>query len=257
MGSGLSGGPLTGQPVTAALPPAPAGTSAVLSGPLGAGASDVVTKIGSTVADASVNATAKLDSIRTGIGGTEVEYAFISKTENFSSPPLHTTGGPSGLTSGAHAWIGSYNGTTVAAVWLGQATPSSTNYALFSGVGSGTTINAPGGEAVHFRNGSTVLMGSLGASGRLDLYGTDSTGTPGNATINKGTGKSSIALGAASVTITNSLCTAASRVMITPHARDATCVELIAVPGAGSFVVSGAAAATADLPFSWEVSNIL
>lgn len=43
------------------------------------GASDVATKIGTYVADASVNAATKLASFRTGLGGTEVEKAFLDK----------------------------------------------------------------------------------------------------------------------------------------------------------------------------------
>lgn len=216
MGSGLSGGPLTGNVTTAALPPAPAGQSAVLSGPLGAGATDVVTKIGSTVADGSVNNGAHLASFRTGIGGTEVEYAYFFKLGlqfvNLSTIKLGNIG------------------------FSGLDLDGSVNY-NYSGGATRLTLNAN--------------------SGIINQNGTDSTGTPGAATIDKPTGKSSIALGAASVTITCSLCAATSRVMITPHARDATCKELIVVPGAGSFVVSGSAAATADLPFSWQVSTIL
>lgn len=45
----------------------------------GTGASDVGVKAGVSTADASVNASAKLLSIRTGIGGTEVEYGYWSK----------------------------------------------------------------------------------------------------------------------------------------------------------------------------------
>lgn len=113
------------------------------------------------------------------------------------------------------------------------------------------------GAPLRIDDSADVPIATLAASGRLDQAGTDSTGSPGNATINKPTGKSAIAAGVATVRITNSLVTAASRVNITPHARDATCKELIAVPGAGFFDVSGTANATAALPFSWEVSTIL
>lgn len=104
---------------------------------------------------------------------------------------------------------------------------------------------------------AATMAGIEMTSGALNMWGTDSSGTPGAATIDKPSGKSAIALGAASVVITNNLVTAASRIIITPQTRDATCKELIAVPGAGSFTVSGSAAATANLVFSWEVSNIL
>lgn len=233
MGSGLTGGPLTGGPISQVV--APPGQSAILASPLGASATDVVTKAGSTLANAAVNALAALFQVGTGIFGTEVPAFTFTKTainfvaQNWRIDPDAT---------GFWTYIG--------------ATP----YLLLtanSGVlnsGYGLTVNPLFGATTVFRTTSTQ-------QGRIDQMGTDSTGTPGAATIDKGTGKSSIAIGAASVTITCSQVVAASRVLITPHARDATCKELIVVPGAGSFVVSGSANATAALPFSWEVSSIL
>lgn len=187
----------------------------------GTGASDVGVKVGVSMADASVNSTAGILSARTGIGGVEVEYFRVEKQSFIVGNVALSTN---------YLRIRSFGGS----VWFGVT-------------GQNLTVeNDLGG--VYFR----LLSG-----GRIDQSGTDSTGTPGNATINKPTGKSAIALGAASVVVTNSLVTAASRVLITPHARDATCKELIAVPAAGSFTVSGTANATAALPFSWEVSTIL
>jgi hypothetical protein len=237
MGSGLVGGPLTGSPPTGSNI-APAGQSAILAGPLGAGATDVVTKIGSTVADGSVNAGAKLTSFRTGINGTEVEYAYLDKL-GLGLP-------------GAALWK-----------WAWRTGGGSTQLAAYMGTTALIALDASSGFLwTHFGlkcfNGAgTVELARIDGFGMLSQYGTDSTGTPGAATIDKPTGKSSIAIGAASVTVTSSQCAAASRVLITPHARDATCKELIVVPGAGSFVVSGTAAATAALPFSWQISNIL
>ena len=45
----------------------------------GTGASDVCVKVGTSTADGSVNATARVVSFGTGIGGTYVEKAFIDK----------------------------------------------------------------------------------------------------------------------------------------------------------------------------------
>ena len=145
-------------------------------------------------------------------------------------------------------------------------------FALF-GVGTSgeLVINNSVGTSLKWANNSCIIDGSnvtfanqtfgnifrLGGGGTISWSGTDTTGTPGAATINKPAGKSAIAAGASSVVITNSLVSASSRVMITPHARDATCKELIATPAAGSFTVSGSASATAALAFSWEVSNII
>lgn len=77
MGAGLAGGPLTGGPVTAVGVIAPTGQTAYVVSPLGAGATDVAVKVGSSVAGASLNASAKLLSVRAGIGATETEYVSI------------------------------------------------------------------------------------------------------------------------------------------------------------------------------------
>lgn len=82
---------------------------------------------------------------------------------------------------------------------------------------------------------------------------TDSSGTPGAATINKGSGRSAIASLAAAVTITNSVVTATSIVLIAPEDLDATLLTYKVVPAAGSFVVTGNAAATLDWKFRWAV----
>lgn len=65
--------------ITASLGVTSGAATLPLYSTLGTGASDVLLKLGSSVADGSVNASAKLVSIRTGIGGTEVEYAYFSK----------------------------------------------------------------------------------------------------------------------------------------------------------------------------------
>lgn len=89
--------------------------------------------------------------------------------------------------------------------------------------------------------------------GSLVADSSDSSGTPGAATINKPSGRSAIAAGAASAVITNSLVTAASHVFISPAVRDATGLLPIVVPAAGSFTVSTSANCTAALTFDWFV----
>ena len=63
----------------------------------GTGASDVCVKVGTSTADGSVNAGAKLLSVRTGVGATEVEYASLTKSNlaltgsaSFSGYPTRT-----------------------------------------------------------------------------------------------------------------------------------------------------------------------
>lgn len=92
-------------------------------------------------------------------------------------------------------------------------------------------------------------------SGLVNSASTDSSGSPGAATISKPGGRSAIASGATSVVITNTLVAATSHVFIAPQGRDATCLVPIAVPAAGSFTVSTTGAAcTGNLIFDWFVT---
>lgn len=110
-----------------------------------------------------------------------------------------------------------------------------------------------------------ALVGFLGADGKEYLFPAlegpttgyaDASATPGNATINATRGKAAIAIGAAAVTITNSLVTASSQIIATLESADATLTTLLrVVPGAGSFVVTGNANATAATAFKFAVLN--
>jgi hypothetical protein len=93
----------------------------------------------------------------------------------------------------------------------------------------------------------------------ISAASTDSTGTPGAATINQMCGKSAIANGASAVTITNSTVAATTNVFVQPTETDATCnnntgaSNWIAVAGSGSFVVTAPANCTAATNFDWCV----
>lgn len=101
---------------------------------------------------------------------------------------------------------------------------------------------------------STEKLGVY-ATGKLGFEYTDGTGSPGNATVNKVSGKNAIAASASAAVITNSTVTANSIIMITPLDTDATLVRYKAVPSAGSFTVTGNTTATATWKFSWLVIN--
>ena len=85
----------------------------------------------------------------------------------------------------------------------------------------------------------------------------DTTGTPGNATINSIAGRAAFAAAGTSVTITNARVTANSEIFIQLRgARDATLTEArISAQSAGSFTVTGDAAATGVVQFSFWVVN--
>ncbi len=80
-------------------------------------------------------------------------------------------------------------------------------------------------------------------------------GTTGNQTINKTSGRVNIAAGGSTLTVTNSLCTANSIVVATIGTNDATGTIKNVVPGAGSFVITLTATATAELAVNWIIVN--
>lgn len=242
-------------------------TASIRSG-RGGTSGETCVQLGSSVADASVNANARLLGVGTGIGGTYIERLYVLKAgtdgfslKNTSTGGLLTMETSSGTTIG---WGGvsqtvydSNNSITSApvSVWnRSNAADGASAVAAYSHATAGwTNANA---KLHSFRNNLTENA-AIAASGRLDQAGTDSTATPGAATINKPIGKSAIAAGSASVTITNSLVTTGSHIIFSPHNSDLTCKELYVIPGAGSFTLSGSAAATATLAFSWRVSGLL
>lgn len=208
------------------------GAALVLRSDLGAGASDVAVKVGSSVADGSVNAAAKLLSVRTGLGGTEVEKFYVNKAGG-----LWSAGG----------------------TFLGNDATGNTSLSL--GAAGGGFIFNGGVHAFQFNGGflrfisGSVVAWYVDSSGRVDLRGTDSSGTPGAASISKPTGKSAVASGASSVRITNTLVAAGDQVHVTMHGD---CGQRHWVStGAGYFDVVLSGAATADTAFCWTVAKRL
>ena len=101
-----------------------------------------------------------------------------------------------------------------------------------------------------------TFTGGITIASDLDFAGTDASGTPGAATINFPAGTVAIAIGAASVTVTNSLVTASSRVFAVLQFVDATLTTIrTVVPANGSFVITGNANATAATKVAFFVTN--
>lgn len=88
-------------------------------------------------------------------------------------------------------------------------------------------------------NGSTALT-CLSWAGNAVFQSTDSTGTPGAATINKPCGRSAVLTGASSVVITNSTVAATSNIQVTPLSSSASdCTNwYVSAVGAGSFTLT-------------------
>ena len=109
--------------------------------------------------------------------------------------------------------------------------------------------------------GGVILMEGMPANLPVDNITinnrADNSGAPGNTTINSMAGRAAFAAAASTVVITNSKVTANSEIFIQLRgARDATLTEArISAQGAGTFTVSGNAAATATTVFSFFVTN--
>lgn len=84
---------------------------------------------------------------------------------------------------------------------------------------------------------------------------TDISGTPGNGTASNPRGRAAFAAAGSTVTVTSTLCIATSSVFVQLGGADATLTSVRVTPGAGSFVVTGNAAATATTPFDFHVIN--
>ena len=99
------------------------------------------------------------------------------------------------------------------------------------------------------------VLSATSAAG-LTVRTTDGSGTPGAATINRPSGKVAIALGVASVVVTNSLVTANSTILAVVQSADATLTFIKSVvPTTGSFTITGNAAATANCKVAFFVFN--
>lgn len=81
--------------------------------------------------------------------------------------------------------------------------------------------------------------------------------TAGAVTTTQLSGKAAIATGASSVVITNALVNTTSKItaQISQSSADATLTSILRViPAAGSFTITGNAAATADTEVQWNVA---
>lgn len=232
------------------------GASLVLRSSLGAGSSDVAVKVGTSETDAGTNASAKLLSVRTGLGGTEVEKCYIRKAGSLVVGNVAI--GPTSDLTNVAAGV-KYNGTNLG--FYNNNSAAGLFFNTSSGLSGCTGNFASAGELRSgFNFGSGVSAGRLDGSGRLDQSGSNEVATPGARTVNKPTGRNAVAAAASSVVITCNQCTATSRVHITPLENAGSNAEFRmfkVTAAAGSFTVALDSAVTYDWPFSWEVAGIL
>lgn len=208
-----------------------AGTEAIAPVPGTSGTQTALTVTGA--ADTGVTASTEQSDV----------YFNLARTVTWATGAL-TTQRSVRIAAPTLAFAGASTVTNAATVYIDAAPTAGTN---------ATITNA---YALWVDAGTTRLDGTVLLNGAITADTTDSSGTPGNATINKASGKVAIAIGAASVTVTNSLVTAASTVIATLQFVDATLTQILSVvPGSGSFVITGNANATAATKVAFVVIN--
>lgn len=112
---------------------------------------------------------------------------------------------------------------------------------------TGGSIN---GTPIGATTPSTVKVSILQAGFYADV-----SGTPGNGTVNGMRGRAAFAAAGTSVTVTCNQVTATSTVLVQVGGSDATLTAARVTTAAGSFTVTGNAAATVATPFDFVVVN--
>lgn len=146
-----------------------------------------------------------------------------------------------------------YYDTTAAAFKLGVDAGTLSVGITLAGLASAITIT--GGTI----NGTTVGATTRAsvASTSLNMNSTDSSGTPGNVTNNSPIGRAAFAAAGTTVVITSSIVVATSQIFVQVMGSDATLTSArVTSVGAGTFTVTGNAAATGATTFSFLVINI-
>lgn len=157
--------------------------------------------------------------------------------------------------------VGTSNQITLGGLWqinggTGALAPASTAYPIvwsFSSPDIGIVRSAAG--LLEVNNGTTGTFRDLKVRQHYVDQTVTAAGTTGNQTINKAAGTVNIAAAGASVTVTNSLCTANSTVHAVIRTNDSTAVIKNVVPAAGSFTINLNAAATAEISIGFLVVN--
>lgn len=195
----------------------------------------------------ATNTLAQFDVPPTVAGASFTDPVVWLKTNGGGTSQLHLIQFGSGLTS--TTW-------ELALGWYGPALVP-----VISSRSSLLVLTVMGGALSPFTPSGTDLGTTTNTWRRLHLSdrvfqsGTDSSGTPGAATINKPSGRSAIASGAASVVITNNLVTANSLVSITWEGDHGQTRDWVTRSAGVSFTVNLNAAAAANTAFSWTVQE--
>jgi len=175
-------------------------------------------------ADLAITASTESPSIMLSVGATRTwaTGAITNQREIRIAAPSYAFAGASTITNAATVYI-------TGAPAAGANATITNSYALWCG-------------------------GAVRFDGALCVSATATT--TADPTINKASGQVSVAIGASTCTVTNSLVSATSIVIATLQFVDATFTQILSVvPGSGSFVITGNATATALTKIGFVVIN--
>src|SRR5216683_305150 len=135
-----------------------------------------------------------------------------------------------------------------------------------SGGGGPPSLNSVGSDLniglALFSKGTGTVQANAPIDWKTPGQYTDNSGTPGNTTISKVTGRAAIASGASACVVTNTLVSATSIVFAFCETIGVGVADLVCVPGAGSFTVTSVSATgvatvtTGNLKFSFIIFNV-
>ena len=154
-----------------------------------------------------------------------------------------------------------YGSVTLAPTAQGMYLGDGNNTYVRANTGGLLNLGAGGADYISVGGGAGTVSLGVVATTKIVVASTDSSGTPGAATINKASGRSTLAsgTGSAGIEIANNTITASSKVFISPQGIDTTAPLFTAVCGASKFTVttySNAGVATnlgANWTFDWFV----
>ncbi|NDD53596.1 hypothetical protein EBZ39_06920 [bacterium] len=145
------------------------------------------------------------------------------------------------------------NGPDASSIYTsGHSTSGVASWSVAHNFYTRTTFSAAGSKLVSISNGNTEKA-YFDKDGKLVMDPGDSTTSPGNATVNKPSGRSAIASGSSSVTITNSIVAESSIVLVTMQTEDGSNFIKSVAPANGSFTVTLNASAGVNVNFCWVV----
>jgi hypothetical protein len=215
-------------------------------------------------------------SLRTNNGTVGLQVVDVASGVNFLQAVSGTTGNAPGIQAGgANTDIGiNYIGKGNSSHVFYSDSGSNAQFVILRTAGATRSLSATGSNGGNPTISTTAGAIAFGAAlvptatGTIDLGSASNgwkrlymdftnTGTVGNVTINKPAGRVNLAAAGTTLTLTNSLITAASKVLLqfASAPGNAVGVDLIAVPAAGSCAISVVPAVTSQTAIDFVVIN--